>query len=916
MAISWNEIKHRAMDFSREWADESREQAEAKSFWDDFFHVFGISRRRVASFEEPVKKLDDNYGFIDLFWKGTLLVEHKSRGKDLDKAYSQAMDYFAGLKEHELPKYVLVSDFARFRLYDLEADTHWQFKLPDLHKYVNRFGFIAGYTQKTYKEEAPVNIKAAVMMGDLHDEILKSGYAGHQLEVLLMRLLFCMFADDTGIFEKNIFTDYIRNKTNEDGSDVGSQLTSIFQTLNTPEDERQRNIDESLNDFPFVNGGLFGESLRTVFFNSAMREALLECCDFDWTNISPAVFGSMFQSVMNPKQRREIGAHYTSEKNILKLIEPLFLDELRGEFAHIKTLRTGRDKRLKEFHEKLAGLGFFDPACGCGNFLVITYRELRRLEIEILKEIHQHQQVMGELFSLITVEQFYGIEIEEFPARIAETAMWLIDHQMNVELSEAVNVQRPSLPLVQSAHILNDNALQVEWEAFAPKDKINYILGNPPFIGHHLQSVKQKQEQHEIWGGNSCAGVMDYVSNWYLKAASYIQETKKIVGFVSTNSISQGEQAGILWKEMFDRCHIKIHFAHRTFSWTSEARGKAAVHVVIIGFAVFDADNKIIYEYEDIKGEPHQKNATNINQFLLDSPDVIINNRSTPICDIPQMKYGSKPTDGGHFLFSDEEMHEFIIKEPKAKSVIKPFLSAKEFLNNKKRWCLWLVDVSPTELRTMPEVIRRVELVRKFRSESTAKSTRDYPHHTLFRQVTQPDSDYIVVPLHTSENRKYIPFGFFSKEFIANNSCSTIPNATLYHFGIITSQMHMAWVKTVCGRIKSDYRYSKDIVYNNYPWPKEPGDKQVGAVEAAAQGVLDARATFTDASLADLYDPLTMPPELVKAHQVLDKAVDKCYRGAAFGSEAERLAFLFELYNAYTAPLIKGEGKKRGRTGR
>ncbi len=901
------------MEFSREWAEEAREHAEAKSFWDAFFNVFGISRRRVASFEEPVKKLDDNYGFIDLFWKGTLLVEHKSEGKDLDKAYSQATGYFAGLKEHELPKYVLVSDFQRIRLYNLDEDTQQEFPLSKLHENVNLFGFIAGYTQKKYKDEEPVNIAAAEKMGTLHDKLLASGFTGHELEVLLMRILFCLFADDTAIFDKNIFTDYIRDKTNEDGTDLGSQLTMIFQTLNTEESKRQKILDESLNEFPFVNGGLFGENLRTVCFDSSLRESLLECCDFNWGNISPAIFGSMFQSVMDPQQRRDIGAHYTTEKNILKLIEPLFLDELRAEFEHIKTLKSGKNNRLMDFHKKLSTLKFFDPACGCGNFLVITYRELRRLEIEILKELHQKANVMGQMFSLVNVEQFYGIEIEEFPARIAETAMWLMDHQMNVELSIAVDEHRPSLPLVKSAHLLNGNALQTDWTEFAPQKEIDYILGNPPFVGHHLQSVEQKKEQHEVWGQNSSAGVMDYVTNWYLKAAKYIKGTKKTVGFVSTNSITMGEQAGILWNELFNRYNIKIHFAHRTFSWTSEARGKAAVHVVIIGFAAYDTNNKTIFEYEDIKGEPHETSAININQYLLDSPDILISNRSKPVCSIPAMMYGSKPTDDGNFLFTDEEKEAFIEREPQSAEVIKPFLSAKEFLNNKKRWCLWLVGISPAKLRTMPEVMGRVEQVKKFRAASKAKSTRDYPYHTLFRQVTQPDSDYILVPRHSSENRKYIPLGFFTKDEIVADSCLAIPDATLYHFGILTSQMHVAWMKTVCGRLESRFRYSKDIVYNNYPWPKDASDKQTAAVEAAAQRVLDTRAKYPDSSLADLYDPLTMPPDLAKAHNALDKAVDKCYRGAAFGSETERLEYLFGLYSEYTKPLIKAEPKPKRR---
>jgi len=914
MAISWNEIKHRAMEFSREWADESRENAEAKSFWDGFFNVFGISRRRVASFEEPVKKLDSNYGFIDLFWKGTLLVEHKSRGKSLDKAYSQAMDYFAGLKEHELPKYVLVSDFGRVRLYNLDDGTEQEFELSKLHENVNLFGFIAGYTQKKYEDEAPVNIAAAEKMGKLHDGLLESGYAGHELEVLLMRLLFCMFADDTAIFDKNIFTDYIRDKTNEDGSDLGGHLTSVFQTLNTEPTKRQKNLDESLDEFPYVNGGLFEENLRTVYFNSALRDSLLECCDFDWCNISPAIFGSMFQSVMNPQQRREIGAHYTTEKNILKLIEPLFLDELRAEFAHIKSFRSGKDKRLGEFQKKLSTLKFFDPACGCGNFLVVTYREIRRLEVDILKEIHQHQQVMGEMLSLVNVEQFYGIEIEEFPARIAETAMWLMDHQMNVELSMAVNVQRPSLPLVKSAHILNDNALQVDWVEFAPKDEVDYILGNPPFIGKHLQGKEQNDDMTLVFDGIKNYNSLDYVSAWYLKAAQYIQGTNKKVAFVSTNSITTGEQVGILWNQLFIDYNIKIHFAHRTFSWSSEARGKAAVHVVIIGFAAFDTDSKTIFEYKDIKGEPHQARVLNINQYLLDAPNILINSRSTPLSNVPPMQYGSKPVDDGNLLLSEKDKAELLSVEPDAKGYIKPLISAKEFLNGKNRWCLWLESISPSELKQMPFVLARVQKVKEFRLKSTKQSTQGAAQFsTVFAEMRQPDSNYIIIPRHSSENRRYIPFGFFSKNEIVADSCSCIPKATLYHFGILTSLMHMAWVKTVCGRIKSDYRYSNKIVYNNYPWPKNVSDKQVAAVELATQGVLDARDKFSDSSLADLYAPLTMPPGLVKAHQVLDRAVDKCYRGAAFGGEAERLEYLFGLYNEYTAPLIKAEPKKKGR---
>ncbi|AQQ71728.1 Type I restriction-modification system methyltransferase subunit [Limihaloglobus sulfuriphilus] len=904
MALSWNEIKHRAMDFSREWQGESREHAEAKSFWDAFFHVFGINRRRIAAFEEPVKKLDSNYGFIDLFWKGTLLVEHKSRGKNLDKAYSQALDYFAGLKDHELPKYVLVSDFERFRLYDLDEDSLHEFHLSQLHSNVNLFGFIAGYTQKKYKDEEPVNIAAAEKMGKLHDGLLENGYRGHQLEVLLMRLLFCMFADDTGIFEKNIFTDYIRQRTSEDGSDLGGHLSSIFQTLNTVTAERQRHMDEMLSAFPYVNGGLFEEILPAVYFDSSLRESLLECCDFNWGVISPAIFGSMFQSVMDPEKRRNIGAHYTSEKNILKLIGPLFLDELRAEFEHLRGLKREKEKRLMEFQRKISELGFFDPACGCGNFLVITYRELRRLEIEILTEIHAGQMQMGEWVSMVNVENFYGIEIEEFPARIAETAMWLMNHQMNLELSIAVNVQRASLPLIQSAHILNENALQTDWTEFAPKEKIDYILGNPPFIGKHLQNKTQNEDMALIFEGVKNFKSLDYVSAWYIKAAEYIQGTRKKVAFVSTNSITMGEQVGILWNELFNNYNIKIHFAHRTFCWTSEARGKAAVHVVIIGFGAFDTENKRLFEYENIKGEPHEIEARNINPLLIDGDDIIIMRRAKPLSDVPKMVYGNKPVDGGNLILSDGEKQEFLEKQPEAAKFIKPLLSGGNYLKDIPRWCLWLVDADPKEIRSMPHLMERIEKVKIMRLNSVDSGARKLAERpTQFRDTKNPES-FILVPRVSSERRKYIPIGFFGKDTIVSDTCQSIPDATLYHFGVLTSEMHMAWVKYTCGRLESRFRYSKDIVYNNYPWPKDVSAEQAAAVEAAAQGVLDARGQFPDSSLADLYDPLTMPPVLVKAHQRLDRAVDKCYRSKPFAGETERLEFLFALYSEYVEPLV------------
>ncbi len=674
MALSWNEIKDRAVKFSRDWKDESRENAEAKSFWDDFFNVFGISRRRVATFEEPVKKLNNKYGFIDLFWKGTLLVEHKSKGKSLEKAYCQALDYFNGLKEHELPRYVLVSDFETFRIYDLDENIETEFHIKDFYKNIKLFGFIAGYQKHIYKDEDPVNIKAAELMGKLHDQLKVSGYEGHSLEVFLVRLLFCLFADDTSIFEKDIFKEFIEIKTKIDGSDLGMALAQFFQVLNTPEDKRQKNLDEHLNQFPYVNGKLFEEVLPIAAFNSKMRDILLECSALDWGKISPAIFGSLFQSVMNPEERRNLGAHYTSEKNILKLIKPLFLDDLYDEFKKVKNNR----KQLQIFHEKLGNLNFLDPACGCGNFLIITYKELRLLELEILQILYKSESFIDISHLIkIDVNQFFGIEYEEFPAKISEVALWLMDHQMNMMISEEFGQYFTRLPLKSSAKIVNTNALQLDWQDVAPKNKLSFILGNPPFYGKQFQTAEQKEDMKLVFNGVKGAGVFDYVTAWYIRAAQYIQDTKIKVAFVSTNSISQGEQVGILWNELFNKYKIKIHFAHRTFKWSNEAKGNAAVHVVIIGFANFDIKEKRLFNYENIKGEPQEIKVKNINPYLVQADDIPILKRRKPICKVPEISFGSMPNDGGNFLFTDEEKNKFLELEPNAEKFIKPLLSAR-----------------------------------------------------------------------------------------------------------------------------------------------------------------------------------------------------------------------------------------------
>lgn len=909
MALSWNEIKDRALNFSKEWADTSNEEADAKPFLVEFFNVFGISSKRVGTFEHRVKKLDEKDGYIDLLWKGTILIEMKSRGRNLDKAYQQAIDYTHGLKQHELPKYILVSDFENFRLYDLEDDKHIEFKLNDLINNVQHFGYILGYQKKVYKEQDPANIKAAELMGKFHDRLKEIGYTGHPLEVYLVRILFLLFSEDTTIFNKQQFQDYIEQRTNEDGSDLAAKLQELFQVLNTPKESRFKNLDEQLADFPYVNGKLFEEILPMASFDSKMRQALLDCCYIDWSKISPAIFGSMFQSVMNPTERRNLGAHYTSETNILKLIKPLFLDELWREFERVKDNKN----KLPEFHKKLSTLKFLDPACGCGNFLVITYRELRLLELEILRKLYKSGQRVIDIGNIIwlNVDQFYGIEYEEFPARIAEVAMWLIDHQMNMLISNEFGQYYARLPLKKAAKIVHGDALETDWEKIVSKNELSYILGNPPFIGSKIMKQSQRDQIVKQFDNVDGSGVLDYVTGWYIKAAKYINGTKIKVAFVSTNSIVQGEQTSILWGQMLNRYGIKIHFAHRTFKWSNEAKGNAAVYCVIIGFANYDTNNKSIFEYEDIKGEAHELKAKNVNPYLVDAKDFLIDKNSNPICNVPKMSFGNMPLDGGHLLLSDEEKNEFILKEPKAEKFIKPLISAYEFLNGEKRWCLWLVDAEPSELKQSPEIMKRVESVKKFRLDSVAPSTQKFASTpALFRDRNQPET-YILVPSTTSENRKYIPMGFFGKDDIANNSCHTVPNGTLYHFGVLMSAMHIAWVKSVCGRLKSDFRYSKDIVYNNFPWPENPTDKQVKAIETAAQKVLNARLQFPNSSLADLYDPLTMPPALVKAHNELDKAVDLAYRPQPFTSEANRMVYLFELYEKYTADLFTKEKTKK-----
>lgn len=900
--LTWNEIRNRAMRFAKDWQNTTSESADAKSFWDAFFEVFGISRKRVASFEVPVKKGDESEGFIDLLWKGHLLVEHKSRGKNLDRAARQAFDYFPGIKEHELPKFVLVSDFARFRLYDMEDHAkQTEFSLADLYKNVDLFSFMAGYEVKTYEPGDPVNIRAAERLGRLHDLLLASGYEGHPLEVLLVRVLFCLFAEDNSLFERGQFREYLDLRTRDDGADTGMHLNMLFQCLNTPEEKRSKVLDELLNAFPYVNGRLFAETLPMPSFDSTMRDSLLEACSLDWAKISPAIFGSLFQSIMKADERRALGAHYTTETNILKALQPLFLDGLWDEFEKAKR---SKDK-LAALHKKIAGFKILDPACGCGNFLVIAYRELRRLELDILRELHKAASKdfldISDIVRL-DVDQFYGIELEEFPAQIAQVAMWLTDHQMNLQVSKEFGQYFQRLPLRKSATIVHGNALTIDWRQIVVPGQLSHIVGNPPFIGSKFMTPGQRNELLAVFNDTKNAGLLDYVSAWYRKAADFMSENNAIrAAFVSTNSITQGEQAGILWSDLQSRGVVR-NFGHRTFQWSSEARGKAAVHCVIIGFSVRQSESrKLIYEYESVRSDPHLMVADNINPYLVDGPDIILPNRKHPICKVPYLSLGNQPIDGGHYLFTGEEKFDFLKLEPQSEPFFRRWVGSDEFINGTERWCLWLGDCAPDQLKRMPHCLERVKAVAKSRLSSKRPATQKLAETpTRFAFENMPRSRFLVIPEVSSERRQYIPIGYLGPDTFASNLVKVLPEAGLYEFGVLNSTMHNAWTRTVCGRMKSDYRYSTGIVYNNFPWPIDPTDKQIVQIEEAAQGILDARGEFPNSSLADLYDPLTMPPSLHKAHDRLDRAIDAAYGRRTYSSEASRVSFLFAMYQHIT----------------
>jgi len=943
VSLSWNEIRRRAVEFANEYADATYEKGETQSFYNDFFNVFGIKRRQVARYEEHVNKLSGNTGFIDLFWPKTLLVEQKSAGRDLSAAAEQAGEYFDAIRDADKPRFQLVCDFQNWELLDRDTRETWSFTLSELADNIQAFAFMIGREKRVFKDQDPVNIDAAELMGAIHDELEASGYKGHDLEVYLVRLLFMLFADDTGIFEtRDMLLDFIEHRTSEDGSDLGSKINDLFHVLNTPEDLRSPHMDEDLARFPYINGDLFSESLPPAWFTAGMRDTFLEACRFNWSKVSPAIFGSLFQSVMDPIERRKKGAHYTTEKNIMKLIGPLFLDDLRAELDHLKGLKTGKAGRLEAFRRRLGTLTFLDPACGCGNFLIIAYRELRKLEIECLAELRgtDTKEMFGETISEVNVDQFYGIELEEFPARIAEVAMWMIDHIMNVEFGDAFGLILTRIPLTKSPHIWGGprqgDALERDWNDLLPAHQCSYVMGNPPFIGAKYQSPEQRQQVRDIAKLGGSGGTLDFVAAWFIKGAAYLNEDRCTadIAFVATNSITQGEQVAQLWPVLFDRYKLEIAFGHRTFEWGSEARGKAHVHVVIVGLTRRDRERAVkrLFSYEDIKVEPEETRHKALTAYLFGVADEanryrVVREESRPINGLPRIIIGSKPIDGGHLIFSAEERATIADKYPIVSQWLRPFVGAQEFLNGGDRWILAVQDVSPANLKQVPPVVEAIANVRAYRRgeippkgklnvRKPGQSSLQLANTpTEFHVTVLPDKAFLILPKVSSERREYAPIGWLEPPTVPSDLVFVFMGALPEHFAILTSAIHMAWLRNIGGRLESRYRYSIGLVYNTFPWP-DMNDAARERIGALGRAVLDAREKSPDSTLADLYNPNLMPPALRKAHTTLDKAVDRLYRKKPFDSERERVEHLFGLYEKMVAPVeaeSKKKPKKRGR---
>ena len=906
-----------AARFAADWKGRGDEKQETQRFWIELLtKVFGIDGSTAISFEVPVKL--DHTSFIDGYIESTrVLIEQKGREIDLRKGYKQsdgsmltpyqqARRYAGYLPYNQVPRWIIVCNFQEFQIHDMNRpnDEPEVLKLADLEKEFHRLQFLVDTGSEHIKKEMEISLQAGELVGVLYDTLLKQ-YKDHNdpetlksLNKLCVRLVFCLYAEDAGIFgNRSMFHDYLQGHKRE----ARQALINLFKILDTKSEDRDPYLDDNLLAFPYVNGGLFAdENIVIPRLDETIVDLILRKAseDFDWSAISPTIFGAVFESTLNPETRRSGGMHYTSIENIHKLIDPLFLDGLKAEFAEIEavTVERTRKARLEAFQRKLAGLKFLDPACGSGNFLTETYISLRRLENETISLLHKGQ-IMLDIGNPIqvSISQFYGIEINDFAVTVAKTALWIAESQMMKETENVVHMTLDFLPLKSYANITEGNALRMDWESVIPKHELNYIMGNPPFVGARMMGAEQKDDVNAIFPGWKNAGNLDYVSCWYKKAADLMAGTSIRAALVSTNSVTQGEAVANLWKPLFES-GVHIDFAHRTFRWDSEAKIKAHVHCVIVGFSTApNTTPKTLFTSE------RAQVIQNINGYLLDAGNVFVESRSKPLCDVPEIGIGNKPIDGGNYLFTKDEMDEFLKIEPAAGKWFKPWYGSQEFINRCPRYCLWLGDCPPNELRKMPECLKRVEAVRQCRLSSTSAGTvklADKP--TRFHVENMPEGTYILLPKVSSERRRYIPMGFMTPDTLCSDLVFIIPNSTLYHFGVLTSNVHMAWMRAVCGRLKSDYRYSKDVVYNNFPWPT-PTDAQKAKIEQTAQAILDARALYPDASLADLYDETTMPPELRKAHQQNDKAVMVAYGfWGKLNSEPACVAELMRMYQKLT----------------
>lgn len=924
MAMTDAQQKAAAKQFVKDWTGHGDEKQETQRFWIALLqNVFGVEQATNAiEFEVPVKL--SHTSFIDGYIKDThVLIEQKGADIDLRKGYKQsdgslltpfqqARRYAGYLPHDKNPRWIVVCNFKEFHIHDMNRpnDTPEVILLSELEKEYHRLQFLVDTGSERIRKEMQISLQAGELVGKLYDTLLKqykdptNPASLRSLNMLCVRLVFCLYAEDAGIFGKHgMFHDYLQDIP---ASGVRKALVELFRILDTKPENRDPYLADdnpTLAAFPYVNGGLFAdENIEIPPFTEELKAMLLSNAseNFNWSEISPTIFGAVFESTLNPETRRSGGMHYTSIENIHKVIDPLFYDALAAELDEITAIavKKTRDTKLGDFQKKLASLTFLDPACGSGNFLTETYLSLRRLENKAVAARLGDQIVLGDSADFnpiqVSIGQFYGIEINDFAVTVAKTALWIAESQMMKETEEIVHMHLDFLPLTSYANIVEGNALRTDWQIVIANNRLSYIMGNPPFIGGMMMTKEQKADIVTLLGNTKGVGELDYVSGWYKKAMDYMKGTSIAAAFVSTNSICQGQQAVTMWKPILEN-GIKITFAHRTFIWDSEAKVKAHVHCVIVGFSYVKKAPCVIFDYQK------QRTVSNINSYLMDAPNVFVESRSTPLAKVPSMRFGSMPRDGGGFILTDEEREELIINEPLAEKWVHPYIGAYEFINNKTRWCLWLVDANPAEIKKCPTVMKRVQRVQEFRANSVASGTRKFAATpTLFCQIAQPDTEYIVVPKVSSERRKYVPMGFLPKEVIASDLVFLIPNATLFNFGVLTSNVHMAWMRAVCGRLKSDYRYAKDIVYNNFPWPA-PTDEQRKKIEQTAQAILDARALYPDCSLADLYDEVTMPPELRKAHQQNDKAVMQAYGfWGKLNTETECVAELMKMYQKLT----------------